>query len=561
MPSLQIPFPTPISVDATVATRPRSVADSIVRRHRVEALLVGLLVAVVLLLWRTPPELLAPGVFRDDGVYLSVGRAISEGRGYHSVYLPGAPLQVKYPPALPVLYALLWMIFGTLHTVYLTAGILSLLATAAAGSLVWYLARARLGLSPVIALPLAIGPFLFDAAVQYYSLPISESWYAMLWALVLLTAFRMCDDSNPHSRRDAVGLGLLIAAAMLIRSQALALFVGAVPALFFARRKREALITGLTAALPIVAWQLYLAGERAHGATLSTLPDESGYVSFVASGSAVEAIRAIAAGLWLNVRLYFDAFAPHLNPSYPVGGIIFITIIVLAAVGAWRIGRQRLVLPLTVAASGGLTLLWPWTQDRLLVPLLPFAGLLAALTVQWIASRLPRTGQLVGAAVICLVAVGAAWQQISLRSATYQAYTKGEIPAHMSPTWYLPHNSRVLMLESMWISKHARPDDRLLAASPAGLYLHTGLTGLSSSPAESRTATPVFAVPGRFLAHSIRDGGISLVIVEGPDELSRDVAVVKRACPNAFHVDAQGTGGWPTFLRVVDPVCIARAFQ
>ena len=54
--------------------------------------------------------------------------------------------------------------------------------------------------------------------------------------------------------------------------------------------------------------------------------------------------------------------------------------------------------------------------------------------------------------VIALVASGAAYQQISLRAQTYQAYTKGEIPAHMSPTWYLPHNSRVLTLESMWIA-------------------------------------------------------------------------------------------------------------
>ena len=68
-------------------------------------------------------------------------------------------------------------------------------------------------------------------------------------------------------------------------------------------------------------------------------------------------------------------------------------------------------------------------------------------------------------------------------------------------------------------------------------------------------------MPGRFLAHSIRDGGISMVIVESPDELYRDVVVVKRKCPNAFHMDAQGAGGWPTFLRVVDPVCIARAFR
>ena len=108
-----------------------------------------------------------------------------------------------------------------------------------------------------------------------------------------------------------------------------------------------------------------------------------------------------------------------------MGGVVFLAIIVLAAIGAWRIGRRRLVLPLTVAASGGLTLLWPWTQDRLLVPLLPFAGLLAAMTLQWIGDRLPRVGQLVGAGVIALVASGAAYQQISLRGTDVSGVYKG----------------------------------------------------------------------------------------------------------------------------------------
>jgi hypothetical protein len=306
---------------------------------------------------------------------------------------------------------------------------------------------------------------------------------------------------------------------------------------------------------------LFLAGERARGATLSTAPDETGYVSFVASGPALRMLRAIVANFRLNVRLYLEDFAALFNPSVAIGMIVCLAIIVLAAVGAWRIGRQRSILPLTVAASGGLTLLWPWTQDRLLMPLLPFAGLLAAIALQWIAERLPRNGRIAGAVVIALVAIGAGYQQIALRAETYRAYTNHQIPTHMSPTWYLPQNSRVLTLESMWISKHARADDRLLAASPAGLYLRTGLTGLSSSPAESRLVAPVFAVPGRFLAHAIRDGGVSLVLVESPDDLNRDVRVVQQACPNAFHMDAQGTGGFPVFLRVVDPDCIARAFQ
>ena len=561
MPPLSVLLRAPISAVPAAGAIGRSDTASVARRHVVESLLAGLLVALVVLAWRTPPELLAPGVFRDDGVYLAVGRALSEGRGYHSFYLPGAPLQVKYPPGLPALYAVLWALFGALHTVYAAAGILSLLATASAGAVVWYLARARLGLSPIVALPLAVGPFLLDSAIQYYSLPISESWYALLWGLVSLVAVRVCDESNERSLRDAIVLGVLIAVAMLIRSQALALFVAAIPALFFARRRREALITALVAGLPIVAWQLFLAAERARGATLSTLPDESGYVSFVGGRSPFQALRFTAANFWLNIQLYVDEFAPNLNPSYVLGGIILLTIILLAGIGGWRIGRRRLILPLTVAASGGLTLLWPWTQDRLLMPLLPFAGLLAAMTLQQIGARLSRAGRLAGAAVIALVTLGAAFQQITFRAKTYQAYAADQVPEHMSPTWYLPHNSRVLMLESMWIAKHARPDDKLLASSPAGLYLSTGLPGLSSSPAESRLAAPVFGVPGRFLSRAIRDGGVSLVVVEAPDDLNRDVTVIQRACPGAFHMDAQGTGGWPMFLRVVDPVCIARAFQ
>ena len=560
MPSPSVTLPATIANDLTTAKSGHRV-ESAARRHGIEALLVGALVVVVLLLWRTPPELLAPGVFRDDGVYVALGRAISDGRGYHSIYLPGAPLQVKYPPGLPVLYALLWRVFGTLHEVYSAAGILSLLATASAGAIVWFLARAQLALSPVIALPLAIGPVSFDSAGQYYSLPISESWYALLWGLVVLVAFRVCAKANPRSSRDAFLLGLLLAAAMLVRSQAVALFVAALAALVLARRWRPALIAGITGATPIVAWQTWLAAERARGALLSTLPDESGYVNFVSNGTTRQAVHDVAANLWLNTRLYFDAFVPFLSAWYAVGAVICLAIVILGAIGAWRSGRERLILPLTVATSGALTLLWPWTQDRLLIPLLPFAGLLAAVTLQTVANRLPRVGRLAGAGMLGLVAIGAAYQQVSLRSQTYEAYAHDAIPAHMSPTWYLPQNSRALTLESLWISKHARADDRLLAASPAGLYLRTGRTGLSSSPAESRLATPVFAVPGRFLSHSIADVGISLVIVDGPDKLNRDVAVVRQACPNAFHTEAQGSSGWPIFLRVVDPDCIARAFQ
>jgi hypothetical protein len=303
-----------------------------------------------------------------------------------------------------------------------------------------------------------------------------------------------------------------------------------------------------------------LATLKSRGAVLSTLPDETPYASFVAHGAPTEMIAGLASGAWSNARFYFDLVSMYLNGSYVAGAIICLATIALAVLGTWRMRRDQLALPLTVLASGALTLLWPWTQDRLVFPLLPFAGLVAATSLAPLVARLPRRGRLVAAGVIVTVALGTAYQQLSLRTLAYQASAEGKAPAIHSPTWVLPQNSRVILVEALWINRHARPDDRVLAATPAGLFLQTGRAGLSSSPAESRLVPSAFAVPGRFLAKAINEQGISLVLVEGPDDLNRDVGVVRRACPSAFHLDGQGIGGWPSFLRVVDTDCIARTF-
>jgi hypothetical protein len=529
-------------------------------RLATEALIVGVVVGAILLLARTPTELLAPGAFKDDAVYLTLGRAIASGNGYHSIYMPGAPLQVKYPPGLPLIYSLLWRLLGALPRVFTAARDLSAIATAAAAATVWYIARARLAIAVAIALPFAIGPFLFESAIQYYTLPISESWYVFSWALVVLFALRVCDRSSERAMRDAICLGVVLAGAMLVRTQAVALFGGAVVTLLLARRFRETAIAALIGVTPVAVWQMALIVMRARGASVSTLADETAYTQFAAGGTPLEAIGSLASGVPINVREYYAIFSPYLSGYTPIGGALAIAIVALAAIGAWRIGKDALILPLTVAASAALTLVWPWTQDRLLIPLFPFLGLIAASALQSAGVRLSRSSRLIAAVVLAAVVLGAARQQLWLRTQAYQASADGKTPAVVSPTWVLPQNSRLILIEALWIDKHARPDDRLLAATPAGLFLQTGRTGLSSSPAESRLALSAFAVPGRFLARAINDNNISLVLIEAPDDLRRDVGVVERACPNAFHEDGRAIGGWPYFLRVVDTSCIARAF-
>jgi hypothetical protein len=526
-----------------------------------ETLGVGVFVALVLALLRTPPELLVPGAFKDDAVYLSLGRSIAEGRGYHSIYLPSAPIQVKYPPGLPLLYALLWTIFDTVGGVFMAAGVLSAIATAGAAATIWYVARSRLGVSAIVGLPLVIGPFLFDSAIEYYTLPISESWYVLLWALIILVALRVSERANRTASRDALVLGILIAAAMLVRTQAVALLAGVLVTMWLVGRRREAMMTGVVAIVPVAVWQAWLIVARASGASLSTLPDETAYLSFVPDGTPLRGVTALLSGVWINVREYIEIFAPYLSGRPAIGATICLAIVAMATIGAWKVRRTALAIPFTVAASVSLTLLWPWTQDRLLLPVLPFVGCMAAVALELGASRLRRTGVIVGAGVFATVVAIAVRQQARLRVQAEESLVEGRPPAIISPRWVLPRNSRLLLIEALWISKHARPDDRLLAASPGSLFLQTGRVGISSSPAESRLVPSAYAVPGRFLAKAITDDGISLVLLEAPDELNRDVGVVRQACPNAFHLDGQAIGGWPSFLRVVDTACIARAFR
>ena len=212
--------------------------------------------------------------------------------------------------------------------------------------------------------------------------------------------------------------------------------------------------------------------------------------------------------------------------------------------------------------------MWPYAQDRLLIPLLPFAGLLAALSVECLLPRLPRAAKLAGVAALLLIVGTGMYRQMELRTAGYRAALEGggeggggEGSSEVnSPSHFLLRNSRAIYIESAWINKHARPEDRMLAGQPSSIFLLTGRRAESSDPAESRLMPSVYAVPGRFLAKAIREDSISLIAVELPDALARDVGVVIKACPGALRLEGRGATGLPEFLRVVDPVCIDRAF-
>ena len=526
------------------------------RRVFLEAVAVAIVVCLGLLALRLPRELVLPGAFNDDGVYLSLGKAIASGQGYRSIHLVGAPVHVKFPPGLPLVYAVLWRLLGGLRAVAAAAAELSIFVTALASAVIWGIGRARLAIPAAPLAVLAVGPLLLDAAVQYYTLPITEPWYVLGWATALLVCLTMRDGAPDARLGTAALLGLAIGATALFRTQVLPLLPAVLIALLADRRPREAAVALATALLPLLAWSLVLGRLRA-GEPVSTLPDEAGYLAWFPLHDPRALAGFLARTVVFNARIYAIGIGTYLSALPPLGIAIGVGFVALGAAGAVRLGRTGLALSLSVAGTLAMLLVWPSLQDRLMLPVLPFIGLLAAAAVApaWRGGHRQLQRVAFGGVVAVAAIVGV--QQVHGRQEAFRLLREGRAPDFRSPTWFLPVNSRTIAATSSWILGHTRLEDRVLVSMPSGVYLHTGREAVTSTPTESNEARSVFAVPGDFLVRRIADDGVTIVVLESPQaRLARDVAEVARRCPDALVADEEP--GFPVYYRVADRACVAR---
>jgi hypothetical protein len=496
-----------------------------------EALAVTALVAVAYLLLRTAPYL-AAGAFSDDGVYLALGRALAEGEGYRSVYAVGAPVHLKYPPGLPLLYALLWTVKGDLGFVHAAAVFLSLAATAVTAGVLWWLARNRFRLPAPLAAAFVLGPFLLEGAVQYFNLAISEPWFMLGWAACLL----LFPKAIERGWGWALLLGSLAAATTLVRSQAVAL----IPAFALAAwiRSREVRRPALLLAgglAPLTAWALWH-GARIAAGPLSTQPDEAAYGSWAPDslGSALRLAIDIARSQALR---YWIVLPPHVAPWDWLGAVLWVAVLAAFLIGAVRRFREAPEVVLSVAAVAALVLAWPYSQDRFVLAVLPFVGLLAAAGVRVLATDpagagRPRLAPALTAIVGALVVV-AAIRQVQIRGlATAE---RGD-SFYFHPAQFLPDNTKFIIAASRWVGAEARPDDRLLTPLSSALWLYTGRKGVNSTPAEPNVGPSVFDVPGRFLATRVLEDDVTLLLIWNPNyRITRDGVAVQQACPQALR--------------------------
>ncbi|MBE0594738.1 MAG: DUF2029 domain-containing protein, partial [Gemmatimonadales bacterium] len=214
--------------------------------------LTGLVVFLVAL-WAQTDAMV--GVFYDDGLYVALGKALAEGRGYVSLHLPGQPPAVHYPPLYPAALSVLWRLWPDFPVNVLLFRLFDAAALGAAG---WIVARhsSRTGLPwearyPVLVVTMLAFPLLTIVGVRF-----SEPLFLVFFAGAILTVERDGVDVG----RGALA-GALAGLATLTRSIGLAAVVGIPWALWVRGRRAAAVAAFIAGAALALPWWLWMSAH------------------------------------------------------------------------------------------------------------------------------------------------------------------------------------------------------------------------------------------------------------------------------------------------------------
>ena len=470
------------------------------------------------------------GAFNDDGVYVMLGKSLAHGTGYRLTYLVGAPVAVKYPPGLPALLAIPWALGGTLGAVRATVGIMNPLACGLAAALIWWIGRRDLALSRFTLAVAAIGPFLLDQSIQYYSIPLAEPYFLLGWAAAAALA------SSVTRIPGAAALGLVLAAATLFRSAGLVLIPACLAALALRRVSwRVVALAAACAILPLIAWSVVHGRLIAEG-PLSSAPDEVPYWTLLPFGSA-QLPGYVIHVVWNNARVYLLELSGTLAGPPAIGNLLVFAWLVAATLGGIWSWRRAPVIALTVAASLAVVMIWPFSEDRFLLPVIPFAGLLVAFAIERSAKRLAPPWRFASPLGLAIVALVAGLRQAELRRVAEASFEQNRAPTRRDGSifYVLASNSQYIAWLSQWIRTHTTPQDRLLVDSPSGTYLYSGRLTAPASPAEPDFAPSVFRYPGRYLTERILQDSITVVAIGGGEGMLRDIGTIARTCPGVLR--------------------------
>lgn len=379
------------------------------------AIAVAAIVFLVALLNVTPDLI---GVFFDDAIYALVGKAIAEGQGFVYPQLPGTPPAIHYPPAFPLLLALVWKVAppfpdSTMWLKLVNPIVLGLGALAAMRMGTRWLAWPPLAVAALVLLGFVSVPVLVLAGVLLSEPLFLATLFPALWA-----ALRVTEDP---SDRNALLAGALCGVVILTRTVGGVLLPAMLLTLALDRRWRAAALVAAVTIIAVLPWQLFV-WKHAPGFPDVLRGSYGPYLEWVAGGYREGGASLVGAVLtknladaWSFLGIFFSPLVPALRPVLSVA-VILATV---AGVADGLRDRRTRVVALTVGGYLCIVFLWPYQIERFLWGAWPLLLLTAAagLGALWRLARQvpPPRGLLASRSVLALAAL------LAVGHATYSA--------------------------------------------------------------------------------------------------------------------------------------------
>jgi hypothetical protein len=402
---------------------------------------------------------------------------------------------------------------------------LNVVVASASAGVLWWLARAELGVSPLVAALFVAVPIVTDRTMFYFSGAVSEPWMLLGWATSLVLVRRLTRKARPTepSLGTSLALGLVLAATALSRTQATVIAVAALAALAIGRVGwRPWLIVAAATVIPTVGWAIWHGAMMARG-PLSTLPDQNGYLSWIPTGVG-EFTRFALSMTKTSVPIYWRNAAEVLVGWRSAKTLALAGAMMLAGlVGLGLLTRRFPAMASSLVLTLGVLAIWPYVQDRFLTTVLPVLGVAAAFAVQ-------RTLTLVPNAARRVALVGVAVMTVAVLVAN--ARLRAEQARGQSRSVY------VLAISQMvdWIDANTAPDAHIMVEWGGAIYLRTGRRTSIPNPEEPMLGTSVFDQPFRFHATRLLADSVDDVIMwdHAPGRASAALRALAVRCPGVL---------------------------
>ena len=412
------------------------------------------------------------GVCHDDGIYVSTGKALSQGYGYRLISLPGCPLQSKCPFIYPLLLGIIWKLWPSFPDNLVIMQFLNLCFGAATVGLSYiYLVRFNYfsrGIAFVAGLLCATSTqFLYFATIA-----LSEMLFALFTILMMFALEQqLCVKSN--NRLSQLLLGVILALPFLTRAIGFVFIPIALLGLYLSNRPIRWVALGVTLmALPWTLWMILVpkigqspAATSWYISYLSWWRHTFGF-SFMGQIFLFNFLGIACGCVQIGMTFFRNVFQLS-GWSIPIVALFWST----ATLDAWRqIGRQRI---LSYLLFGYLTIvvLWPWSPFRYLIPIMPFllAYLLGGIwkTVQKYSSSLGiRILAASALGMVTLANLGSVYKIAKLNERTSYPQLLGLID---NPVAWSSYQKLF-----RWIKTHTEPTDVVAYGLDPMIYLYTG---------------------------------------------------------------------------------------